>query len=390
MSYTIKVAGDGDYENLARLSAYAFPSLIPEQGDMLDYIMRYLSGGNFLCCYDPDGHLIAQLARERFEILLSGRPVPAHFISFVASSPEGRGAGAVDGLMSAAMDLALDDGAPLLLLEPFSAAYYKRLGFAIVYESETHALPIPALEGQKGGGVIKEYRGDTRDMARIYDAAAARYNGVKLRERADFEAVVDFFPQVFGTRHTVVYYEPSGAPGGYMVYSFEGSGKREFKAHELVYADVGALRGLLGFVYSHRGNMDIFTWRAPAGTRLCHILNEAMRPCALKPYAMARVLDVERAAELSGLSHDGNVTVRINDRQLPRNDGVFTITEDGCIRTPGAIPDASMDISVFSQLLFGFMSPDELAALGALECGAEGLTKLDGAFAKRPTWNYDF
>jgi len=54
------------------------------------------------------------------------------------------------------------------------------------------------------------------------------------------------------------------------------------------------------------------------------------------------------------------------------------------------VPGASMDIGAFTQLLFGFMTPAELLALGCIECGAEGLKKLSGFFHKRPTWNYDF
>ncbi|MDR0602915.1 MAG: GNAT family N-acetyltransferase [Bacteroidales bacterium] len=75
---------------------------------------------------------------------------------------------------------------------------------------------------------------------------------------------------------------------------------------------------------------------------------------------MARILDVKQALQLYALSHtDLKITIKVNDKQIAENNGIFHVSNGDCIQQNNGDFDCEVSINMLTRLLFGYHT-DEL------------------------------
>lgn len=142
---------------------------------------------------------------------------------------------------------------------------------------------------------------------------------------------------------------------------------------------LGLLRFLLGLDLVDR----VLFWMLPVDDPLPWLLvdRRAARVTATHDETWLRIIDAHKALSARRYKGDGAVTIGVNDRLLPKNSAVFTITSDGAVPT-NRRPDLHVGIEGLACVLLGGASWHSLAAARLAQADDSAtLTVADRLFA---------
>jgi predicted acetyltransferase len=140
---------------------------------------------------------------------------------------------------------------------------------------------------------------------------------------------------------------------------------------EAPYLSYDALRSMFAFLSTYSGNSRSAVLTAPLTMRPELFFTEPNDISSRTTFdGMARIVDAVAALETLNMHEGETITIEITDEFLPWNDGVFRVTShEG--KTLAARSDSPADLScgvgALTQLVSGFASLDESAALGKAE-----------------------
>lgn len=313
-----------------------------------------------LGAFTPDGKLAADMEIYDRVCCFDGGLLTCAAVGGVASKPEYRRMGAVREMLTE-----LENGDILgkkwdiSILYPFSAAYYKKFGYAPVGTKLRVRIPFTQLNEVPRSGSVRLYEPGTDDAPRgIYNAAAKKR---RLAFRRDDAQAWDRDPYSTGT-YTYLWHGADGIPRSYAVFSLNRD-KSEVNVSETVFEDKASLLGILGFLRSFDGNFDHIVFEClPADTPILYCIsdiNKAQITCS--PVGAVRLLDPLAVLERRVWPEiPGRFTLGIGDL-------VFDVAYRGgradVNRTDGT-PDAALGQTAAAKLLTeGLRSERELAFL---------------------------
>jgi predicted acetyltransferase len=137
----------------------------------------------------------------------------------------------------------------------------------------------------------------------------------------------------------------------------------------MAYVSTEAYKGLLWFAYSHTAQAEKLSWKAPEDDMSYIFLSEPRQDITLKPFVMARVIDVEKVLKLlmKSCTQMPDITMHIEDTMAQWNNETFAIQNGRVQRCNDSIPDLVCSINTFTQLAMGFISPSQAYHLGLLQ-----------------------
>ena len=175
----------------------------------------------------------------------------------VASKPEYRRGGAVRAMLDElAAGNVLQKTWDISILYPFSAAYYKKLGYAPIGEKLRISVPFEELRyiPRCGGAVL--YEGKEKEaLLRIYNTRAKNST---LAFRRNDTSQWDKEPYSNNV-YTYLIKNAAGEFCSYATFSLD-RGKSEVSVNELAYVDKASLYAILGFLRCFDGNFDTITF----------------------------------------------------------------------------------------------------------------------------------
>ncbi len=234
-----------------------------------------------------------------------------NYISGVATLPEYRRQGLVRELFSFAFPEMLRREQPISLLVPFDYPFYEKFGYKQCYEKtyyHTNHLPRRGLYTSRHLGPALIDRLDV-----IYRRAMADKTGYALRTTESWQRILEDLLLI--SKGKILFHETDGQEDGYA----------------LITAHTG-------------GGWD---------------LHEVLGPCDLmlqsevKPFAMARIIDVRKVLKPLVMAFHGCWRIKIIDESIPANNQILCLT-DGKILSCSEY-DTEITIGQLTQLVFGFI-----------------------------------
>lgn len=152
---------------------------------------------------------------------------------------------------------------------------------------------------------------------------------------------------------------------------------------ELFYLDSSALDSFMTLVASHKTQIDSVTIQQPIDSQLMYYFGFNNKISVnLKPFMMARIVDVKYVLEKLAKDMILDLRIKINDGILSQNNQIFHI-KNGSVGTSDSKADAVMDIGTLTQLYMGGVSISSAYDLGKIEAKSDILTQLNRLFSDK-------
>lgn len=376
------------------------------------YIDRYQKGGrvdwrNLRLMRDEHDQPVAALAIFERAMSLNGGDLTAGLVSSLAVPPDQRRRGYAGRLIDGMLNELYERKVPISLLFPFSTAYYRRLGYALVnlnwfLDIPPHHLP----DYPERIAVRRALPDDCAAMRACYERARRhpRNNGWLARTEWEWQNRV-----CTADREAMVCPGDSDVEG-YLLYTFTWDAQgRPVKVAEWISTSDAAWRGLMGFLASLREQATVVAFNAPTHHPLLLALKEpysALGGSAEFVFHQAarlvsgfalRVVHLSEAlrARRYPLNLETDLVLRVEDPQLPgNNQPVYVHIADGTASVAparGLFPDHTpttieTDVATFGQLFAGFITAEQARTMGRLHADDAVCAQLSAAFAAAPLY----
>lgn len=353
--------------------------------------------------YDS-GNLAAKMRIIPLNLFIQGQIFKMGGIASVATWPEYRRQGIVGKLLVHALNEMKRQGRLISVLHPFSFDFYRRYGWETNTEYKLYTIERSQLP------VIKDSEGTFKRVSdpekhweifhQIYLNYASGYNGMLQRDKNWWREIV--FVTKKGT--SVICYDQNGEPSGYILYSVKN---KEMIIKEMVYIHEAARKSLWKFIADHDSMVERISFIAPPADPTAFLLPDPRIKQEIKPYSMARIVDVKAFLELFPFKPTGgelHFTMDLSDEHAEWNHGSFAVLinkegkatvkkinqyEDTLDKSAkmnsnfSKITRISCDIQSLSAIMTGYQSPIDMHAFGRLSGDFELIKRLDSAMRDR-------
>lgn len=354
--YTIRSMTNDDLLPYEQLSSLCFSYKIDDKPpEPLPEAELHIRMGAF----DETGRLLSAMMQIPLEVRFCGQTVKYLGIGGVVTDPVARKGGTIRKLFEEGLPRLYHEGHVLSGLYPFSFRFYGKFGYTWVEAYQRRGLSVgdirpDLLPADEIVRVLPD--GDDQGMKKIYEAYIADKNIAFLRDDWKWKELRKGTPWA-DMKHAYVL-KIAGEPVAYWI----GTVRKESEA-VLAVSDMAWT--------CPRGRDAIFAmWRSM--NELSRVEMSVGRPFDLRAMAseaydvresgscpaMFRVINAEKAlALLPAPIVPGKVSIALTDKQIPENNGTFTITGDGekltVCKDESAVPDLACDVNGLSALVAG-------------------------------------
>ena len=329
--------------------------------------------------FDDNGKMCSCFDLIPYSVIFDGSEAKMGGIGGVASLPEEREKKYIRNIFEYAMNEMYEGGYVFSYLYPFSHIYYRKFGYELNMTTIKYNIPVSSFRQFTQTGRISMVADDAeRQIVRaLYEEFIKDKNLAVVRTDKLWKKRFDSDPyrdNVF----LYVWYNRHDEARGYIQYNTEKSGgiKAGIVVRELVWLDTEALKGIFAFLGKFGSQVENFIWKAPSFTNLLPFFDEPYEiGQEINLFGMNRIVNVQKAFELMTLPRGkGEVVIRVEDAFFPVNTGNYRIAwnsgdrsvEKTDIKESHAGPDLSCDVQSLSQLVTGFLTPDELEFAGKI------------------------
>ncbi|MBR4287742.1 MAG: GNAT family N-acetyltransferase [Clostridia bacterium] len=374
-----------DFEQFSEVSASAYVYNAEETTFVEDV-------DNFGAFINDGKTLISQLECGFKHNFYCGKKIGCAAIGGVASKPEYRRMGGVRATFNTVFQYAIDEGAIVSILYPFSIEYYKKFGYETILKCVNVECSFKTFEGVERFNEVTLAREEHKDIIKsIYTEVAQKQN--MLFARDNYESFC--FTPYKSCRYT--YFVNRDDARGYVTFTLNRA-TRMVTVSELLFNNKTALLNLLGFIKIYDGNYDTVHFdKLPVSSPVLEVIKDENR-LVKRMYTYegaARILDVEKVLEATQYPKEkGCFSVKITDNQIDKNNGVFTVSyEDGkcTIQKESSTEfDIALDILGASRIILGRegLTLDEISYISNVEIRNDCEDFLR-AFPKKTTVFYD-
>ncbi len=388
---TIVKLTEKDYPSVLELSQYAFQYRITEKEmpDALDELNAHLLYG----IYEEDT-LAAKLHVVPFEVMLEQTTIKMGGIGAVATYPEYRRKGYVKALMTEALSIMKKEGFLLSMLHPFYVDFYRKFGWELFCDQRVSTLSKSELRKfGEAPGTVKRFKKEDHPeaMTHIYEVYASRYVGMVKRNRKRWlEAIYKEF-------NAAVYFNSNHEPSGYLLYKIKDA---KMTVGEFIPLDQEARIGLWSFICQHDSMIQEFEMVTDVAEPLFFMLPEPRVKSVVKPYAMARIVNVAEFLKAYPFCWDNlrvPLTLKVSDELAPWNNVTVELWEGHMTVQGPERPNAQesnqvieLDIRTLTTVLMGYSRPSMLQQIGRLNGTSEAVQSFESIIGNRTPLILDF
>src|SRR5699024_1585983 len=382
----IKLLNKEDYDAVFELSQFAFQYKLSkkEMEEKQAEAKRHTVWG-----YMDEDRIAAKLHLIPLTCFIGGKQFEMGGISSVATWPEYRRKGMVKQLLLHALHAMKQSGQTLSFLHPFSFSFYRKFGWEHVFNLKHYSIPMDKMKGSwSGKGYVRRSSLDIHTLNSIYTDYAKQFSGTLVRDEKWWNQ------RVFKAMgQLAIAYNESNEAEGYIHYQVKDN---VLEVNELVYCNVNGLKLLLEFIANHDSMADTIKMNVPESDMLSELMNEPTFKQQIKPYFMARVVDVLSFLEkypFNVVAPQESITIFVEDEFFPENEGVYELRHDGNgvavtqMKSKGNNQEMiRCSIQQFTKMFIGYKRPIDLLELGFIEGSEAEVKRLETWIPQKQTY----
>jgi predicted acetyltransferase len=374
-----RLAGPKDRDLVENLWAYCFE---PREHPFFQWY--------FSCCYKPenvlmgfiDGQMACLTHLNPYTLNIRGSHIPVSYIVGLATHPAARRGGVGGKLLAAALMEMRRRGHYVNILMPSKAGFYQPYGYELYCHQWRETLPMEALRPLSDRTIHFGFLTSNDQwplLAAVYDDYTQGLCGYAIRDEAAWRRLID--GQLAEGCIAVAF--DGSEPVGYLFYQL---GSPVIHCGEFVYRTYKGKKGLLGYLYNHRSQGESVQWNEGIHDQSYRFYPDGKAGHETMPFMTARIVDVAPALEALayGADLDGTLTLKIEDKLAPWNDGTFAMTiRDGrasVVAAPDEPADVAMPVGTLALLYFGALSVPDLVYYDKLSGTPEALDYVGRLF----------
>lgn len=335
---------------------------------------------NFLLLEDDKKNIRASLHENPYNLSIKEKGLNSFYIVGVAVSPEYRGRGYMNQLLSYSLNKAAESK-DIVFLSPINPEIYKNLGFGYMSSLETYTISITELPNykiDKNIEIKKVTEDEFSELVYIYNTKMANYFGYLVRDEKYYERIKKEIENEGGTLY--IFYKDN-QPVAYISLYFK---ENEIFMREFIYLNVEVSKTIFAFLKSFKEYYSSLVIKAPRGSNIDFVIsNQLSIKKSETPFIMGRVLNVKNILALLNIK-GYQLKIKITDSLIEMNDGVFLLKEDGTIeKVKSETWDLNMDISEFCSLAMGYFTGEEMIDLEKIASKNIDIEILNKIFPRR-------
>lgn len=365
-----RVVPDDDRERFREILQYAFAPHVNREGKQQDSEWPptlFDQRGRYV-----DGRLVSTCKLYTLDARVRGAFLEVGGLGAVATAPEDRREGHIRHLCRDALTEYRRNSTGLVVLWPFSKAFYHDLGWGMAHSVRRYEFPPDVLPAYDVPGRMR--RLDADDWKRLRRVETSHGDGIGLslqrseqwwRERTLSNWNGDGDPYCYG-------YERDGALEGYLIYTVEDEKETTLSVSNVAYTSEEAYRGLVAFLGGHGAQIEQIVLDRPVDSDLFDRIDHPERvDCQVRVGPMVRLATISALESLSWPATELDCTIEVSDPLLEATDGRFALSVAGGDLTVEAgvasDPDLSVGIATLSRLAIGALDIETAERLGRLE-----------------------
>lgn len=382
------------YKDALHLSEYAFQYKVAaeEVERRTEHYKKYHELFGIL----DEKELVAKLHLIPLQVYIGKEKYKMGGIAGVATYPEYRRKGYVKELLQHALKTMKDDGYSVSMLHPFSVSFYRKYGWELYTNRFVCTLSKHDLVRHVHvNGTVRRFQKETHREAieHVYEQFAKRYEGMLVRNRDWWMHSVY---REYRDLHAAMYYTENNEPIGYMLYEIKDF---KMKVEEFVPLNGEARSGLWNFICQHDSMLEEVEMIVHEKEPLFYTLQEPRVKTEVKPYFMARIVDIEQFLQQYSFrsgSEGAEVILHISDSfahwnnktVVCKNGEVMTIDD----KEAKQLKDRGLHVNInaLSAMLLGYKRPLELYEIGYMSGEEKVVQQLESLIAPRQPFLYDF
>ena len=300
--------------------------------------------------------------------------------------------GGVRLTFDAVFENAINKGAQISALHPFSLAYYRKFGYEVIFRYITANCSFKAFQNlERFTNVTIATENEAAELIDIYQTIAKNNNLMPSRHTNE-----NFHLNPYNNcKYT--YFIKDDDSKGYILISPDRA-SRIITVNEICFTDKKTALKLLGFLRTYDGNYDTVIFeKLPLTTPVLSLLDDENRLITRNIYygCAARILDMEAVLKANDYpEEEGIFTIKSIDEQIEANNGIFTVRyKNGkCTVTVNEATDydIAFDAPAAARLLLGKegLTLDEISYIDNVEIKTDCKDFLN-AFKKSTTQFYE-
>lgn len=325
-----------------------------------------------------DDELVSQLAIYPCEVNIHGTHYQMAGLTGVGTYPEYAGHGLMHDLVKLGLTHMRDHHQWISYLYPYSIPFYRKKGWEIMsdhltFDVKDTQLPKPVTVP----GHVERLEIDDEDVIKTYDTFAAQNHGAMIRNQLNWDEYWRWENEE--DRIAGVYYDDNDVPQGYVLYWIADE---VFHIKEMVYNTQEARVGLWNFISAHFSMVEHVKGNIYKNEPLHFLLDDGDIYQTIKPYYMARIVDVIEFLKRYPFAEPGApLHFIVSDPLADWNNGTFGLwwDEDGQLQvTTRPVGDAvTLDIQTLTTMLMSYRRPSYLARIERLQASKKALKTLE-------------
>ena len=334
---------------------------------------RHLFDLSEMRCLFEDGVMKATGRVYPFRQRLHGQWLEMGGVASIATCLEDRGRGFIRRIMSEIFQELREKGVPLATLYPSVYAFYRKFGYEIVSEKRTITVanaPQLIVEPRQKGKIRRGTEADHERVRELYERKAALTQGYLDRNEAMWRDRILRVPYMNEPRRLYLWHDENGAAQAYLLLDpISDDGKIRIK--ELVSLTADGIAALLTLM-TQDNLLKEWILETELEFPMPTLLHNPRVETAVTPSFMARIVDVQTAwRTVAPVARSGRAVLGVEDAMCEWNNGAWELTVEngrGHVQAAGDrnAVQASGDISVWTQLFYGYLTLDQAIFSGKL------------------------
>ncbi|MHC1747161.1 MAG: enhanced intracellular survival protein Eis [Cellulosilyticaceae bacterium] len=323
--------------------------------------------------------LVSQLAVYPMRVNIHGEIYEMGGITGVATYPEYSNYGLMHSLMKQSLKDMRSRKQIVSYLFPYSIPYYRRKGWEII--SDVMSFTIKDTQLPKiieVPGMVERVELDHDDLKDTHNRFTQHRHGALVRDHLAWE---EYWRWEVEDIIAAIYYDEHHVPQGYITYWISDD---IFYMKEMVYLNEEARKGIWNYVSAHFSMITDVKGKTYTNESLAFLLEDSEIEEMIKPFFMARIVDVEAFIKKFPFTHKeakNKFTFVVDDPLLEWNTGNFAVSWDEagntCVSKEIIGDTIKLDIRTLTTMLFSYRRPTYLGRIGRVNAKPETIKLLE-------------